>query len=86
MECAPTIARRLFLVFVQRSGALVLVELGLALAGQLQTQLVGLAEGDLLLDLFTVLLNRDGALFLLLGALGGQLGLILGLELFGRCV
>ena len=80
---APTVARRLFLVFVQRGGALVLVKLGLALAGQLQTQLVGLAEGDFLLDLFTVLLNRDGALFLLFGALGGQFGLILGLNFSG---
>ncbi len=80
---APTVARRLFLILIQRGGALVLVELGLALAGQFQAQLVGLAQGDLLLDLLTVLLNRDGALLLTLGTLGGQLGLILGLELLG---
>ena len=80
---APTIARRLFLVFVQRGGALVFVEFGFQLAGTFQAHLVGLAQGNFLLDLLAVLFDRDGALLLTLGTLGGQLGLILGLELLG---
>ena len=71
MECAPTIARRLFLVFIQRGGALVFVELGFQLAGTFQAQLVGLAQGNFLLDLLAVLFDRDGALLLTLGTLGG---------------
>ena len=79
----PYVGASYILILIQRGGALVLVEFGLALAGHLQAQLVGLAQGDLFFDLLTVLLDGDGALFLLLGALGGKLGLILGLELLG---